>query len=73
MVARIQAELQKRGYDIDRADGRAGTKTREAIVAFKRDKGLPVTSQIDDALIERLGIAGRRLYPFTPPGRRAAQ
>ena len=64
VVVLVQAELKKRGYDPGEVNGRAGEKTREAIRAFKRKKGLPVDGSIDNALLENLGIVGQRLHPF---------
>ena len=64
VVVLVQAELKKRGYDPGQVNGRAGEKTREAIRAFKRKKGLTVDGSIDNALLENLGIVGRRLHPF---------
>lgn len=64
MVVLLQAALTQRGYDPGPVNGRAGNKTREAIIAFKRKEGLGSNSTIDDRLLERLGIVGQRLHPF---------
>lgn len=41
MVQEIQRQLNARGYDAGPADGRAGKRTRNAIVQFQQDHGLP--------------------------------
>lgn len=42
---RLQARLTAAGYDTGGSDGVIGDKTRAAIAAFERDRGLPVTGE----------------------------
>lgn len=44
-----QQKLIDLGYLQGAADGKMGAKTRDAIRAYQRDRGLPVTGMIDDA------------------------
>ncbi|MEW6444587.1 MAG: peptidoglycan-binding domain-containing protein [Pseudomonadota bacterium] len=44
-----QQKLIDLGYLQGAADGKMGAKTREAIQAYQRDRGLPVTGMMDDA------------------------
>lgn len=53
-VANIQAILNDNGYDAGPVDGLMGQKTRDAIIAFQRDNGLPATGNVDQTLVESL-------------------
>jgi uncharacterized protein len=48
-VAQIQAQLTELGYDPGPVDGAMGPRTRNAIIAFQRDKGLPQTGAANEA------------------------
>ncbi|GIX11844.1 serine protease [Elioraea sp.] len=58
-VAAVQRALEALGYDPGPADGVLGPRTREAIAAFQRDRGLPTTGVPDRATVAALrdGIA----------------
>ena len=56
-VKAVQQALNDAGYNCGTPDGSAGKKTKAAVTQFQTDKGLEVTGQIDDALLEALGIA----------------
>ncbi len=49
-----QKLLNKLGYDAGRADGRIGEKTRNAIMQFQRDRGLPITGAVTERLVDAL-------------------
>ncbi|MDQ0998106.1 peptidoglycan hydrolase-like protein with peptidoglycan-binding domain [Phyllobacterium ifriqiyense] len=53
-VRNIQLILNKNGYDAGGSDGRIGSKTREAIMAFQKDNGLKPTGNIDKDLVQNL-------------------
>jgi localization factor PodJL len=53
-VRNIQLILNKSGYDAGGSDGRIGSKTREAIMAFQKDNGLKPTGNIDKDLVQNL-------------------
>jgi peptidoglycan hydrolase-like protein with peptidoglycan-binding domain len=40
-VREVQAELQRRGYEVGAVDGRLGPRTKAAIREYERDAGLP--------------------------------
>lgn len=54
LVMQAQELLVKRGFDPGAADGRVGPRTREAVRAFQMTAGLPVTGEIDAALLKAL-------------------
>lgn len=54
MIAQAQTLLRTLGFDPGPADGKIGPKTREAIKAFQRDAGLPVTGRVSLSLINAL-------------------
>ncbi|GGE93290.1 SEL1-like repeat protein [Stappia taiwanensis] len=54
LVRQAQELLIKRGFDPGTADGRVGPRTREAVRAFQMTAGLPVTGEIDAALLKAL-------------------
>ncbi|MFZ2100939.1 MAG: peptidoglycan-binding domain-containing protein, partial [Oricola sp.] len=56
-VRDLQMELSSMGYDVGVADGLMGPRTRNALAAFQRAQGLPVTSEIDEKTIAALAAA----------------
>lgn len=56
LVQQVQQKLNEAGFDCGTPDGIAGKKTKSAITAYQKDKGLEVTGTINDALLESLGI-----------------
>lgn len=54
LVMQAQELLIKRGFDPGTADGHVGPRTREAVRAFQLTAGLPVTGEIDAALLKAL-------------------
>lgn len=52
MVRDIQAELQRRGYDVGPVDGRLGPRTQTAISDFEQQNGLPVDGQPSSSLLD---------------------
>jgi hypothetical protein len=54
-VQNVQARLDALGYpEVGAVDGRWGSKTRAAILAFRADNGLPLDTVIDDKLLAAL-------------------
>jgi hypothetical protein len=53
-VRAAQAYLTYKGFDPGIVDGVMGKRTREAIVAFQKNRGLPQTGAVDDALLAAL-------------------
>ncbi len=56
VIARVQAELQRLGYDPGSVDGDFGPATREAVINFQQDNGLQVTGEIDEDTLSALGL-----------------
>jgi hypothetical protein len=56
LAAAVQSELARRGYYQGSVDGLIGSASREAIRAFQRAKGLPVTGLIDPSLLKALRL-----------------
>lgn len=63
VIRGVQAVLRELDYYDGEIDGLSGPRTRDAIVAYQKTIGLPVTGEIDAALTEQLGAS---------PGRAAA-
>lgn len=55
-VKAVQEALNDAGYDCGTPDGVAGNKTAAAIAAYQEDNGLDVTGEIDDELLEDMGL-----------------
>lgn len=55
-VKKVQQALNDAGYNCGTPDGVAGKKTYAAISSYQKDKGLAQTHQIDDALLQALGL-----------------
>ncbi|WP_138469936.1 lytic murein transglycosylase [Poseidonocella sp. HB161398] len=51
----LQARLTRAGYDTGGVDGVLGPKSQEAISAFQRSRGLPVTGEPSQSLLAMLG------------------
>ena len=58
VVAAVQGALARSAYGPLAVDGVAGPETRDAIVKFQRDHNLPITGEINDALIIELRADG---------------
>ena len=54
MVRRAQGFLSVLGYGPGPIDGEIGGRTRDAIMQFEADQGLPRTGRVDAVLVERL-------------------
>lgn len=60
----VQQRLLDLGYrEVGKVDGAVGRRTRQAILAFKADNGLPQTPEIDAAVMQALLVAPRRKEP----------
>jgi peptidoglycan hydrolase-like protein with peptidoglycan-binding domain len=58
LVAKVQNALSRSAYGQIKADGVFGRQTSDAIKQFQADHNLPVTGEIDDALLVELAAAG---------------
>lgn len=70
-VADIQRLLMELGYSVGTIDGRLGSRTREAILAFQHDNGLEQTAQADEFLVGALTMAkasGKQAQPSNRSG-----
>jgi hypothetical protein len=57
VIANVQSALQQQGYYHGEVDGLLGPVTRAAIADYQRDRGLYITSAIDQPTLESLGMA----------------
>lgn len=58
-ISSVQSLLNRLGYDAGPVDGLMGSRTQSAIVAYQRDRGLPVTGQPSGELYaDMLAAAG---------------
>ena len=53
-VREVQADLQRRGYDVGSIDGRLGPRTRAAIREYEQKNGLPVDGMPSPGLRDHL-------------------
>jgi len=56
-IVNVQTRLQREGYYAGPIDGQLGPMTRQAIAAFQADRGLAITSAIDEPTLDALGLA----------------
>jgi L,D-transpeptidase ErfK/SrfK len=56
MVFEIQRRLIRMGYLEGPADGAYGPNSERAVMRLQRDKGLPVTGEVDEATYRALGL-----------------
>ena len=54
VVGRVQAALQRRGYYRGAVDGTFGPATRQALMNYQADVGLPMTGEIDEETLNSL-------------------
>ncbi len=59
-AAEVQEALRALGYEIGEVDGVVGPKTRQGIRQFQRRRGLPVSGEVDEALLDALRTARER-------------
>lgn len=55
-VKAVQEKLNEAGFDCGTADGIAGSKTAEAVLAYQNANQLTPSGEIDDALLENMGL-----------------
>ncbi len=53
----VQKALNEAGFDCGTPDGKAGSKTQEALKAYQMSKGINVNGVITDELLEAMGVA----------------
>jgi hypothetical protein len=56
MSLEAQAALAQRGYYHGAIDGAIGPRSRDAIMRFQADQGLPVTGRLDSLTLSALGV-----------------
>ncbi len=62
-IRQAQDALNALGYDAGPADGVMGRRTKQALSAFQRDRGLPVTGTADQRTLSELGREGQPQVP----------
>lgn len=55
-VTKVQKKLKSSGYDPGPIDGDYGKRTRKALRAYQKDKGLAVTGAIDKPTLKAMGM-----------------
>src|SRR6266581_4051699 len=56
VIANVQSSLQQQGYYHGEVDGLLGPQTRAAIADYQRDRGLYITSAVDEPTLASLGM-----------------
>jgi hypothetical protein len=56
VITNVQQALQEQGYYQGELDGTFGPMTRDALLNYQRDNGLPVTGEIDQDTLAALGF-----------------
>ena len=67
LLKAVQRELASRGYDVGPADGKPSDKTRAAISAYEKSRGLPVTGVATDELLRDI-LLGASVQPAGATG-----
>lgn len=55
-VLKVQERLNKLGYSCGKPDGKMGTKTKSALKAFQKDRGLKADGVIGPQTLKALGL-----------------
>jgi len=58
-IRQVQIVLNEKGFNIGRPDGRLGSRTREALMAFQRQQGFQASGRIDNQTISALGLSNK--------------
>ena len=67
-IEQVQQKLQQEGLYHGKIDGLSGPGTQQALRAYQRQHGLPVTATLDPQTLSSLGIgAGVGMGSSTPP------
>jgi len=66
LVVAVQRLIRAEGYDPGAIDGLMGPRTRQAILAYQRNGGLPLTGDIDRDLLRKLDLADRTVRVVGP-------
>ena len=61
LVQSVQVKLREKGFDPGSIDGRTNPKTVQAVRDYQQSVGMTPDGLIDVALMERLGVVGKRL------------
>jgi hypothetical protein len=56
-VQQVQMKLTELGYDPGPSDGIYGSRTETAVRAFQKDRGLPITGELNDSTRKELGLS----------------
>jgi hypothetical protein len=56
VISLVQSQLQQRGYYRAAVDGSFGPMTRQALLNYQGDAGLPMTGEIDEETLQSLGL-----------------
>ena len=57
-IREIQMVLKERGFAVE-VDGRLGSRTRQALIAFQRKQGLTASGRIDNQTVSALGVSDK--------------
>ena len=55
-IERLQRYLAEQGYDVGQVDGQLGPRSRAAVQALQRDRGLPADGFVTRRLLETIGV-----------------
>ncbi len=66
-VAKAQRLLNSLSFDVGKADGVLGPRTRRALEAFQHSRNLPPTGELDAPTLNALGLAERSTESVAPP------
>src|SRR5207245_8185364 len=56
-IRQVQIVLNQKGFNIGRPDGRLGTRTTQALMAFQRQQGFEASGRIDNQTVTSLGLS----------------
>ncbi|MEP1206507.1 MAG: peptidoglycan-binding protein [Rhizobiaceae bacterium] len=55
-VKKAQTMLNDRGFNVGEPDGLIGPKTKQAIMEFQKDAGIPITGKVDNKTLQALEL-----------------
>jgi hypothetical protein len=57
-IRKVQTALNEHGFAVGDADGRLGKRTKEALIAFQKQRGFPATGKVDRMTLRALLVSG---------------
>jgi hypothetical protein len=66
-IRKVQAALNQQGFNVGDPDGKLGKRTKQALIAFQKQRGFRTTGKVDHATLDALLASTNSPAPGTSP------